>query len=255
MIRLIKAEAKKIFYYKSFMACAILYFIFMPLMFVGLGNSSIGKGKFSFKIIFDYPDFWHNITYLASWFNVLLCIMFILLVSNEFSYKTFRQNIIDGVSRFEVVLAKLSISVLLSIISTLYVLISGYIIGEIYAEPHAFKDVTEQIYFLGNYFIQSVSYMSLALLFALIFRRQGTSLIFFLIYVFVIGPLTSFKIPEPYGDYTPTSILSNLINNPLPAMFGTTLPHLDLTSTMVMTAIYTTIFLACSLLIVKKSDL
>lgn len=255
MIRLVKAEAKKIFYYRSFMACTILYLVFLPLMFIGIGQLSISKTAISLSIIFNYPDLWHNLSYLASWFNLLLGIMFILLISNEFVYKTLRQNVIDGVSRNQLILSKFIVILIIAFLSTFYILLSGLIIGEIYSTKHSFDDILKESYFLITYFIQSVAYMSLGLLVGMLFRRQGTPILFFLLYTVMIEPIVSLKIPAPFNDYMPMNILGNLVNNPLPGMIGTTLPHLDLTTTVIGSITYIILFVILSLILVKKIDL
>src|SRR4051812_23219652 len=48
---------------------------------------------------FSFPEVWHTIAYFSSVFVFIPSVVVIMLITNEYSFKTHRQNIIDGWSR------------------------------------------------------------------------------------------------------------------------------------------------------------
>jgi ABC-type transport system involved in multi-copper enzyme maturation permease subunit len=56
---------------------------------------------------FTFPEAWHSIAYLSSAFVMVPAILIVMLINNEYTYKTNRQNIIDGLNRKDFILAKL----------------------------------------------------------------------------------------------------------------------------------------------------
>lgn len=56
---------------------------------------------------FAFPETWHSVAYFSSWFVMIPSILVIMVITNEYTYKTHRQNIIDGMSRQEFMLGKM----------------------------------------------------------------------------------------------------------------------------------------------------
>src|SRR5436190_3460239 len=56
---------------------------------------------------FSFPEAWHTIAFAASCFVFIPAVVVIMLMSNEYSFRTHRQNIIDGWSRKQFVTSKL----------------------------------------------------------------------------------------------------------------------------------------------------
>ena len=56
---------------------------------------------------FAFPEVWKTTAYFSSFFVFIPAIVIIMLITNEYTYKTQRQNIIDGWSRAEFITAKL----------------------------------------------------------------------------------------------------------------------------------------------------
>ena len=83
----------------------------------------------AFKIVaFNFADIWQNIAYVAGWrwsIKVLLALLVIILISNEFTFLTIRSNIIHGRSRTQFMLGKLSVVFLLTLISTVALFAAG----------------------------------------------------------------------------------------------------------------------------------
>jgi len=49
--------------------------------------------------LYQFPDIWHNFTYVAAYLKFILAIYVIISITNEISYDTLRQNVMNGLSR------------------------------------------------------------------------------------------------------------------------------------------------------------
>ena len=76
------------------------YAVFSIVRTVTSGGKGPG-GKCGGPIVnpFGFPDGWHTICYTSSMLFIMQAILIITLTTNEFSFKTHRQNVIDGWSR------------------------------------------------------------------------------------------------------------------------------------------------------------
>jgi ABC-2 type transport system permease protein len=142
MIKLLKIDFKKLKDYRTFWVLIILYFATM-----GLITSSgmeflkwiVSKGADFNQVdilripLYHFPDIWQNLTYVSLYFQLVLAIVVIISITNEFSYKTVRQNIIDGMDRKDFLASKVMMIFVLSLASTLFVFLIGLITGSIYS--------------------------------------------------------------------------------------------------------------------------
>jgi hypothetical protein len=72
------------------------------------------KGKSILGSPFAFPDVWQTVSWNSTLTFIIPAILIITLTTNEFTYKTHRQNIIDGWSREQFIGVKLIEVVLLS---------------------------------------------------------------------------------------------------------------------------------------------
>jgi len=118
MIRLLKIEFKKIMTYKIFWILIGLYFLFLILgilMAEFMINSIVNDMNRHLPIpiphvtIYFFPWIWQNITYFATFRYVLIfpAIIIIILITTEFTYRTIRQNVINGLNKSEILISKL----------------------------------------------------------------------------------------------------------------------------------------------------
>ena len=103
--------------------------------------------------ILYFPDIWQNITYVYTFLKIFIAILVIISVSNEFTYKTIRQNVIDGMDRMEFLISKLTTILLLSLYSTLLVFLTGLLTGIIYTPNYDVSDIFTGIQFVPAYFL------------------------------------------------------------------------------------------------------
>src|SRR5690606_33321147 len=75
--------------------------------------------------LFAFPDVWHNITYVAGFLKFILALIIIIDVTNDYTFRTNRQHIIDGLSYVEYTATKVILIFWLAIVSTLLIAIVG----------------------------------------------------------------------------------------------------------------------------------
>ncbi len=261
-MNLLKIEWRKLAPYRAFWLALSAYVLLMPALFISLHNFNVKVAGNELNISFyNFPDVWHNVAYIASWFNILLYFFVILLVGNEYQYKTFRQNIIDGLSRTQALWAKVLLMLLFAVGSTLMVaglgFLCGYFLGDVSAYPVSF----EKAHYLGLYFLQILGYMSLAFVVTHALRKQGMSIVAFLMYAFVAEPVLQYKvlkdwIPLPQvAAHLPIQSFGKLISNPLPAYFGIGEPAVYHAEAVTATVLYIVLFCGASYGLVRWRDL
>ena len=215
MISLIKIEFYKILPNRTFWGLISIYIILLTILFYGGSRIESDALPFNLKSIYYFPRIWHYITYLASWFNWLLSIIIIMLVTHEFFYKTIRYQIAFGLSKFDFLIGKISMIFLFCILTTLYLIFLGLLFGFIYSKDTSFNVIKDETYHLITYFIQAFSYMSFALLVGTIIKRPLFSVVIFLSYVALIERIFSAFIPDNIDIYFPMNVITNL--TPIPA--------------------------------------
>lgn len=168
---------------------------------------------------FTFPDVWHTVAFISSLFIFLPSVVVIMFITNEYTYKTHRQNIIDGWSRKEFMLSKMIDVGIVSVLATFLYMITAIVIGTINSgtSSHIFGEQTK---YIGLFFLQTFSQLSLALLIALLVRKAFIALGVFLFYFFPLEPLLvglSNKYKWGIGEFLPLEISDRLI--PFPRFF------------------------------------
>ena len=113
----------------------------------------------------------------------------IFIVGNEYSFRTFRQHVVDGLSRNDLLHGKIIGILTIALANTLLIFICGLIFGLIYSTAYDFYDMFSRIYLLGVYFIQAVAYMMLAMFLAIWLRNKTLSIVVLLVYSLIIEPI------------------------------------------------------------------
>lgn len=209
----------------------------------------------SLKPILQFPDVWQNLTYIAGYFKIILALIVILSVSNEFTYGTARQNIIDGFSRREWLYSKIGLAKILALFSTLLVMLIGLFLGFTQGAEVETANIFTRMDFVLAYFVELTVYFIYALFLALILKRTGISIILLLAYDFILEPILSFSLPDAISDFLPMSTIDNLNTFPFTKYVGNeTLEAVSLEQ-LVWAIVYGIVFAALSYLILKKKDL
>ncbi len=257
MSRLLITELRKIFPYRTFWTILLL-FTGLLLLFVYLGSKIELNGQTAGPTLYSFPDIWIKLTYIASYFNLLLGILIVILITDEYSFRTIRQQVIDGWFKHDVILAKLLVILLIAAFGTLVLLGTGLFFGYTYSPSTATSKVVQDIRHLAFYFVQAVGYMSLAMLFAFLIRKNGLAIIAFLIYAKIIEPIIHSRFPDEMDQYFPMKVFSSLTPTPgrglLESITGPTL-NLTPTAALLPAIAYIGVFCIVAYLILKNRDL
>lgn len=213
MKKLFNLEKIKALSYPAFKTLMIIHFLLFFLVILVVSRWHITVPGFSIKGLYQFPNIWTFFPWVASWFNIFLTIVLITLVGNEFSFRTFRQNVIDGLSRNDLISGKLILIFTVAIYTFLMVLIAVLIFGLINSSELSASIIFKNAHLLLVYFIQAIGYMTLGLLFAMIFRNTALSIILFLLYFPVEGIIRLFFKQEA-RRFFPLKIISNLTPRP-----------------------------------------
>ncbi|MBX7127404.1 MAG: ABC transporter permease subunit, partial [Cyclobacteriaceae bacterium] len=142
MLYLLQIEFKKLRHYRTFWVIGGLYFLTLGMttatgmeflkMLVRLGAQFDTQVNINRIPIYHFPDVWHNLSYISGFFKIVLAMLVVISVTNEFTYRTLRQNVIDGLSRWEFLEAKILMNAVLSLVSVGMVFVIAFITGLIY---------------------------------------------------------------------------------------------------------------------------
>lgn len=137
MKRLLQIELIKLWNNRASKTLIYGYFILLTgIALIAAIKFDIGPIKFHLaeQGIFNFPYIWHFNTFVAALLKIFLAIIIVSMMSNEYTYKTIKQNLIDGLSKKEFIASKFLTVVLFSIVSTVFVAVISLILGSIYSD-------------------------------------------------------------------------------------------------------------------------
>ena len=171
--------------------------------------------------LYHFPDIWQNLIWVSGLFKIVLSIMVVISITNEYQYRTLRQNIIDGMSRWEFIFSKILMNGLLSLMSVVMLFVIIMFTGVIYTPNLAFQDVMMGIEFLVAYFLEVFAFLSYALMLGIFVQRSGLTIVLLLLshMIEAIIKLNIFRLgtEESIGwlkQFFPLESITNLV--PLP---------------------------------------
>jgi ABC-type transport system involved in multi-copper enzyme maturation permease subunit len=167
---------------------------------------------------FTFPEVWHTVAYASSIFVFIPSLVVIMFITNEYTYKTHRQNIIDGWSRQQFLSAKLINVLMISLLTTLLFTMVALVIGSVNRTD---ENVWENSKYIPLFALQSFAQLSIAFFIAFLVRKAFIALGIFLFYFIILEPvivgLGKWKINDA-GRFMPLEISDRLI--PVPAFLG-----------------------------------
>ena len=267
MIRLLKIDFRKYIFSKTFWILLAVYAVLLVLTFFLiekiLNNIMIEAGQsapvpmpeFS---LYSFPLVWHNLTYLAGFYKIFLALIVLSFVTNEFTYKTIRQNVMNGMSRIQFLFSKILFVFGLSLVSAIILFISGSILGMNHTESVSTALFFEKIAFIPAYFLELFTFCSMALLLAFLIQRSGLAIGLLALYYYILEPIFSFIIPEQIASYLPVESMGNLIDIPNSAimkMVGVNFREFISVPDVYICSAYSLVFIGLTYLIIVKKDL
>lgn len=169
--------------------------------------------------LFDFLDIWQNLTYALKWPAILLAFIPVISMANEFRYGTVKQNVIDGLSRTELIGSKILFAVLLSIIMGVVVLLIGLYMGYRYSQVTDFYYVVKHLEFIPAFILVLFSYQMFCLLVTLLVKRSGITILLLLFYFFSLEAISYGVIAWDYKkpfltNFLPLRGAGNIISVP-----------------------------------------
>ncbi|MFT4660877.1 MAG: ABC-2 type transport system permease protein [Patiriisocius sp.] len=232
MKRLIDIELFKLRNTRYFWVLGSLFLTFLILVPVGgrlflnyLG--SIGEVMNGISLgdlpLFDFVDIWQNLTWVYKWFSILLGFIVIISISNEYTYTTLRQGVIDGLSRKDILVSKLGMIFLTSLFFSVVVLLIGLVCGFLWSPVTGMSFIMKNITFVPAYFLHLFAFQLFCLFVGLLVRKSGVSIALVMFYTFVEWIIHlflrfDFKF-EMAAELLPVISIGNLIRLPF-AKYG-----------------------------------
>ncbi len=226
MLHLLKIDLKKLTSYRTFWVVCGLYFF--TLAFVTASGMEVLKwlaskgAEFGANIninripLYHFPDVWQNLVFISGLFKIVLAILVVISITNEYQYRTIRQNIIDGMSRWEFLQSKILTNVLFSLMSVAMVFVIAVVTGMIYSPELILTDIFLDLEFFPAYFLEIFSFLSYALMLGILVQRSGLTIILLLLSN-MIEFIVKINIPdgvEWLKDFFPMQSITNLVAMP-----------------------------------------
>ncbi len=174
---------------------------------------------------FAFPQSFHTTAYLSSFFTFIPAIVVIMLITNEYLFKTHRQNIIDGWKKNTFIWGKFISVVLVALIVTIFYLAVACFIGILATKEMSGVNVFEKVHYIGLFSLQVFCQLSMAFLLGLLIRKAFIAYGIYIFYSFILENILSgfFRLKSKkwgvdYGHYLPFEISDRLI--PLPPSIG-----------------------------------
>ncbi len=278
MLRLLSIELHKLKYNKSAKVISIVYFILITFIAL-IASVEFKFGDFNFRIadqgIFNFPFIWHFNTWIAGILKLFLAIVIVSMMANEYSNRTLKQNLIDGLSKKEFVISKFLTVVLFSFVSTLFVFIVSLILGLIFSDYNEIGIIFSDTEYLLAYFINLVAFFSFCLFIGILVKKSAFALGFLLIWSIIEGIIYGFLKWEMFKNTNladnimqlfPLASMSNLIKEPFSRLGAVQSAASQLGEafdkdysvqfiTVLIVLIWTCLFVYGSYAILKKRDL
>ena len=220
--RTLGIEWMKVKNYKTFWILLALSIVSIPAFnysIYDLTDNSFPKvrGKSIFGSPFAFPDAWQTVSWNSSLLFIIPAILIITLSTNEFTYRTHRQNIIDGWSRTQFIYIKLFEILLLSILTTIIVFCSALFFGSVLNKLPEGVRIFSDARFIFFFFIEMISYTTIAFLLSIFIKRAGLTMGIFFVYMvmeqFVVGLMRN-KYNQNWVDWLPEEVTDKLIPQP-----------------------------------------
>ena len=275
MLRLLAIELHKLRYNKSAKVISLVYFILIT--FIALIASieiPLINVRLAEQGIFNFPYIWHFNTYIAAILKLFLAIVIVSMMANEYSNRTLKQNLIDGLSKWEFVLSKFLTVVLFSVLSTLFVFVVSLLLGLKFSDYTEASIIFSDLEYLLAYFVKLLGFFSFCLFLGVLVKRSAFALGFLFVWNIIEGViygLLRWKIlDEDTADkiiqFFPLSAMSNLIVEPFSRLGaiqsaanqigdGFSKDYSVHSTTLIIVLAWTAIFVYGSYYILKKRDL
>ena len=280
MFRLLTIEFHKLRFNKASKILSIIYFgLLTSIALIAAIKFEFGDFKLHLADagIFNFPYIWHFNTYIAAILKFFLLLVIVSMMSNEYSYKTLKQNLIDGLSKKEFILSKFYTVIAFAAISTVFVFVVSLILGLIYSDYNEFAIIISDLEYLLAFFIKLVGFFSFGLFLGILVKRSAFAVGAMFVLLIIENMFRGFlfwkfnetentsDIVSSFMQFLPLESMTNLIKEPFSRLgavksfagqIGKTFIETNVEfSTIVIVSFWTFIFIYLSFVLLKKRDL
>lgn len=230
MKALLAIEWLKIKRYRTVWVLVSLFLGFILLFDILIDTEVLALGPKGMNIFnSDYSFFavWLNTTYWTKVFAGLIALMMVILTTNEYQYRTNRQNVIDGLKRSDFFHAKWYLVLVLSGGITLFTFFLGVVFG--ICNGSSISDISLHMEELLYLFILLVNYCGFAMTLSFFLKRTGLTIVIFILYAYPTeGALWAISMNPAngnFGFFMPMEASAGLITYPFPPMAREAMPR------------------------------
>ncbi|MBZ9729472.1 ABC transporter permease [Salegentibacter sp. JZCK2] len=278
MLRLLEIEYLKLRYSRSAKILVLTYFILITFIAL-IASIEFNLGEINFRVadqgIFNFPYIWHFNSYIAALLKLFLAIVIVSMMSNEYSNRTLKQNLIDGLSKKEFIASKFLTVTVFSLISTLFLFIVSMILGLSFSDFNEAAIIFSDMEYMIAYFVKLTGFFAFCMFLGILIKRSAFALGFLFIWwileSIVYGVLKwkvfrDSEIADNIARFFPLESMSNLIKEPFSRLSAVQTAATQLGSEfekdygihwdqLLIVILWTAIFVFLSYSLLKKRDL
>ncbi len=220
MFRLINIELFKLRHSKSAKVMTILYFsLFLSAALLSTIKFSFGAIEFRLadQGIYNFPFTWHFMSFMVALLKIILAIVIVSMMSSEYTNRTLKQNLIDGLSKKEFILSKFYVVILYSLVSTIVLFFVVLTLGLIFSDYNEVHIIFRDLEYLLAFFVKLIGFFSLCMFLGLLVKRSAFALGFLLL-LWILELILAASISDYWysfiSDYTPLNSMWGLIEEP-----------------------------------------
>lgn len=230
MFRLLTIEFHKLRYNKASKILSIIYFgLLTATALISAIKYSFGDFTFHFAEMgfYNFPYIWHFNTYIAAILKFFLLLVIVSMMSNEYSYKTLKQNLIDGLSKKEFILSKFYTVIAFAAISTIFVFFVTLILGLFYSDFNELSIIFSGLEYILAFFFKLIGFFSFGLFLGILVKRSAFAVGAMFVWLIVENLFRGFlfwqynnsentsDIVSSFMQFLPLEAMSNLIKEPV----------------------------------------
>ncbi|WP_282017846.1 ABC transporter permease [Salegentibacter mishustinae] len=278
MLRLLEIEYHKLRYSRSAKILVLTYFILITFIAL-IASIEFNLGAINFRVadqgIFNFPYIWHFNSYIAALLKLFLAIVIVSMMSNEYTNRTLKQNLIDGLSKKEFIASKFLTVTVFSLISTIFLFVVSLILGLSFSDFTEVSIIFSDMEYMIAYFVKLTGFFAFCMFLGILVKRSAFALGFLFIWwileSIVYGVLKwkifrDSEIADNIARFFPLESMSNLIKEPFSRLSAVQTAATQIGSEiekdygihwyqLIIVVIWTAIFVFLSYKLLKKRDL
>lgn len=226
MLRLLEIEYHKLRYSRSAKILVFTYFILITFIAL-IASIEFNLGAINFRVadqgIFNFPYIWHFNSYVAALLKLFLAIVIVSMMSNEYTNRTLKQNLIDGLSKKEFIASKFLTVMVFSLVSTIFLFIVSLILGLSFSDFTEVSIIFSDMEYIIAYFVKLTGFFAFCMFLGILIKRSAFALGFLFIWWILESIVYGFlkwkifrasEVADTIARFFPLESMSNLIKEP-----------------------------------------